>query len=174
MPAGRRAGCFNSRPCATRCLEGRSHFPKAASSSGIGDRWEPGWCVGLVSKPGCTRRASAPRVWRHFSQHFSQQHHRAWRQHRACSPIRLIRAKKAPDSLCCKEPGEYLATTYSHRTCRPTTIGAAAFHFRVRNGTGWFHRALVTRGRPLSKRAGTPATSSLRSIVCCLISRVGT
>ena len=44
------------------------------------------------------------------------------------------------------EPGIYLATTYSHKTYRLTTIGAAAFHFRVRNGTGWFHRALVTRG----------------------------
>ena len=54
---------------------------------------------------------------------------------------------KEPDSNCL-EPGIYLATTYSHRTYRPTTIGAAAFHFRVRNGTGWFHRALVTRGQP--------------------------
>ena len=45
------------------------------------------------------------------------------------------------------EPGIYLATTYSHKTYRLTTIGAAAFHFRVRNGTGWFHRALVTRGQ---------------------------
>jgi hypothetical protein len=55
--------------------------------------------------------------------------------------------KKVPGSLL-QEPGIYLATTYSHRTYRPTTIGAAAFHFRVRNGTGWFHRALVTRGQP--------------------------
>ena len=46
-----------------------------------------------------------------------------------------------------KVPGKYLATTYSHRTYRPTTIGAVAFHFRVRNGTGWFHHALVTRGQ---------------------------
>ena len=45
------------------------------------------------------------------------------------------------------ERGVYLATTYSHRTYRPTTIGAEAFHFRVRNGTGWFHLALVTRGQ---------------------------
>ncbi len=60
--------------------------------------------------------------------------------------IRLIRAKKEPGSLL-REPGIYLATTYSHRTYRPTTIGAAAFHFRVRNGTGWFHRAVVTRGQ---------------------------
>jgi hypothetical protein len=58
------------------------------------------------------------------------------------------------------DPGKYLATTYSHRTYRPTTIGAEAFHFRVRNGTGWFHLALVTRVRPLSKRAAALETSS--------------
>ena len=28
-----------------------------------------------------------------------------------------------------------------------TTIGACAFHFRVRNGIGWFHAAIVTRER---------------------------
>lgn len=39
-----------------------------------------------------------------------------------------------------------LATTYSHGTYRPTTIGAKPFHFRVRNGTGWFQFAMVTRG----------------------------
>ena len=60
--------------------------------------------------------------------------------------FRHILAKKEPGSLL-REPGIYLATTYSHRTYRPTTIGAAAFHFRVRNGTGWFHRAVVTRGQ---------------------------
>jgi len=65
-----------------------------------------------------------------------------------------MRAKKVPGSNCL-EPGIYLATTYSHRTYRPTTIGAAAFHFRVRNGTGWFHRALVTRGQPRFIGAGT-------------------
>jgi hypothetical protein len=54
--------------------------------------------------------------------------------------------KKEPGSNFL-EPGIYLATTYSHKTFRLTTIGAAAFHFRVRNGTGWFHRALVTRGQ---------------------------
>ena len=58
--------------------------------------------------------------------------------------------KKEPDSNCL-EPGIYLATTYSHRTYRPTTIGAASFHFRVRNGTGWFQRALVTRTRASSR-----------------------
>ena len=63
-------------------------------------------------------------------------------------------AKKEPGSTCL-EPGIYLATTYSHKTYRLTTIGAAAFHVRVRNGTGWFHRALVTRGQPCLIRTGT-------------------
>ena len=40
-----------------------------------------------------------------------------------------------------------LATSYSRTACRRTTIGAAAFHFRVRNGNGWCHYATVTRVR---------------------------
>src|SRR3712207_6035608 len=40
-----------------------------------------------------------------------------------------------------------LATSYSRTTFRRTTIGAAAFHFRVRNGNGWDHRASITRLR---------------------------
>ena len=28
-----------------------------------------------------------------------------------------------------------------------TTIGACAFHFRVRKGIGWFHTAMITRER---------------------------
>jgi hypothetical protein len=66
---------------------------------------------------------------------------------RVVSEFSGSRAKKRAPPLLSKGRGQYLATTYSHRTCRPTTIGAAAFHFRVRNGTGWFHRALVTRGQ---------------------------
>ena len=38
-----------------------------------------------------------------------------------------------------------LATSYSRTAYRRTTIGAAAFHFRVRNGNGWCHHAKVTR-----------------------------
>ena len=38
-----------------------------------------------------------------------------------------------------------LATSYSRTTYRRTTIGAAAFHFRVRNGNGWGHCAMITR-----------------------------
>ena len=40
-----------------------------------------------------------------------------------------------------------LATSYSRTTYRCTTIGAAAFHFRVRDGNGWCHRVMITRGR---------------------------
>ena len=34
-----------------------------------------------------------------------------------------------------------------------TTIGAAAFHFRVREGIGWFHSAMVTRERVEGRRS---------------------
>src|SRR5437867_10012199 len=40
-----------------------------------------------------------------------------------------------------------LATSYSRTAYRRTTIGAAAFHFRVRNGNGWCHCAMITRVR---------------------------
>src|SRR5262249_27688694 len=49
---------------------------------------------------------------------------------------------KMPDGLA---TGHFtLATSYSRTACRRTTIGAAAFHFRVRNGNGWGHCAIVT------------------------------
>ena len=42
-----------------------------------------------------------------------------------------------------KDPGDdLLLHGLSH-----TTIGAGAFHFRVRDGIGWFHTADVTRER---------------------------
>ena len=69
--------------------------------------------------------------------------------------------------------GINLATTYSHRTYRPTTIGAAAFHFRVRDGTGWFHCAVVTRGEVLRVEVEprTLGTSSVRVAFVCLFKR---
>ena len=33
-----------------------------------------------------------------------------------------------------------------------TTIGACAFHFRVRDGIGWYHSAVVTRERVEGRR----------------------
>ena len=35
--------------------------------------------------------------------------------------------------------------TYSHMATSHTTIGAERFHFRVRNGIGWFPLAIATR-----------------------------
>src|SRR5258708_7798913 len=47
--------------------------------------------------------------------------------------------------------------SYSRTTYRSTTIGAAAFHFRVRNGNGWDHCAMITRRlvKPKLARGGT-------------------
>src|SRR5690606_29311592 len=51
-----------------------------------------------------------------------------------------------------KVPGDDLLL---HGWCH-TTIGAAAFHFRVRDGIGWFHSAMVARdgveGRAWARR----------------------
>src|ERR1017187_7008857 len=54
--------------------------------------------------------------------------------------------KKRPGSLFPTSRAVILATSYSRTTYRCTTIGAAAFHFRVRNGNGWGHCARITRG----------------------------
>src|SRR5690606_12317073 len=51
-----------------------------------------------------------------------------------------------------KAPGDDLLL---HGWCH-STIGAAAFHFRVRDGIGWFHSAMVARegveGRACARR----------------------
>ena len=54
-----------------------------------------------------------------------------------------------------------LAMSYSRTTYRCTTIGAAAFHFRVRNGNGWSHCARITRrlAKPKLARGGRGAVS---------------
>jgi hypothetical protein len=54
-----------------------------------------------------------------------------------------------------------LATSYSRTACRRTTIGAAAFHFRVRNGNGWDHCAIVTRVR--NRTRGFAAAAATRA-----------
>ena len=38
-----------------------------------------------------------------------------------------------------------LAVSYSHMGRPHTTIGAERFHFRVRNGIGWFPLAIAAR-----------------------------
>ena len=42
-------------------------------------------------------------------------------------------------------PFKSLAVTYSGMACGHTTIGAERFHFRVRNGIGWFPLAMAAR-----------------------------
>ena len=58
-----------------------------------------------------------------------------------------------------------LATSYFRKACRLTIIGATAFHFRVRNGNGWGHCAMVTRQRatPLPECHGGLETGCLNS-----------
>ena len=54
--------------------------------------------------------------------------------------------KNKPPRLCGGLREKALAMTYSRMRLH-TTIGAAAFHFRVRDGIGWFHSAMFTRER---------------------------
>ena len=59
-----------------------------------------------------------------------------------------------------------LATSYSRTAYRRTTIGAAAFHFRVRNGNGWGHCAIVTRPSYLHSSSWVwwPDSRSIKSL----------
>ena len=56
-----------------------------------------------------------------------------------------VQSKTPADRLTCG--CLVLATSYSRTAYRRTTIGAAAFHCRVRNGNGWRHCAIITRVR---------------------------
>ena len=69
----------------------------------------------------------------------------------------------------CKSPAEInpagllvLATSYSRTAYRRTTIGAAAFHCRVRNGNGWGHCATVTRVRNRTSSFAAAAATQAR------------
>jgi hypothetical protein len=57
------------------------------------------------------------------------------------------RGTKNPASLARCGVMFNLATSYFRIAFRHTIIGATAFHFRVRNGNGWYHCAMVTRLR---------------------------
>src|SRR3979411_1059349 len=60
---------------------------------------------------------------------------------------RRYKGKQKPRGLFPSSGALVLATSYSRTTYRRTTIGAAAFHCRVRNGNGWCHCAIITRVR---------------------------
>ena len=49
-----------------------------------------------------------------------------------------------------------LAVTYFHMGKPHTIIGAKAFHFRVRNGIGWFHFAMAARQTGVCRVLGAP------------------
>ncbi len=66
--------------------------------------------------------------------------------------------KKAP-FLVSKKRGIILATTYSRTSYTSTTIGAMAFHFRVRDGNGWGHHARITRRAARTRTAISNDTS---------------
>lgn len=70
-------------------------------------------------------------------------------QKETLSPVGLRVSGKAPGD-------DLLSHGLSH-----TTIGAAAFHFRVRDGIGWFHSANFTRetvgASPSKKRIKAPS-----------------
>jgi hypothetical protein len=69
---------------------------------------------------------------------------------RACrvrlTGLALLTPKKTPEV---ERPQGFsvrsLAVTYSGMPERHTTIGAERFHFRVRNGIGWFPLAMAAR-----------------------------
>ena len=78
---------------------------------------------------------------------------------------------KNPDEI--NSPGLLvLATSYSRTTYRRTTIGAAAFHFRVRNGNGWGHCATVTRVRSRDPHFAAVAATQARGRISGDIGRL--
>jgi hypothetical protein len=52
--------------------------------------------------------------------------------------------------------------TYSGMACGHTTIGAERFHFRVRNGIGWFPLAMAAR-QTVSMNGPSNATARHRN-----------
>src|ERR1700726_4183448 len=58
----------------------------------------------------------------------------------------VLKRKKPPKSFDLRGFSIWsLAVTYSGMACGHTTIGAERFHFRVRNGIGWFPLAMAAR-----------------------------
>ncbi len=59
----------------------------------------------------------------------------------------MLDTQQKPRSI--SQPGfcfiQCLAMTYSHMGKPHTTIGDVSFHFRVRDGIGWFQHSMVTR-----------------------------
>src|SRR3569833_4655611 len=68
-----------------------------------------------------------------------------------------------------------LAVTYSGMPERHTSIGAERFHFRVRNGIGWFPLAMAARQTVRGSRGGLlhpPRAPLIRLVSCFVVCRV--
>ena len=79
--------------------------------------------------------------------------------------IRPIEKKKA---LLVSQQGfsfRSLAVTYSGMPEGHTTIGAERFHFRVRNGIGWFPLAMAARQTVRDSRAGVATGAYASNLV---------
>ena len=78
--------------------------------------------------------------------------------------------QKSPSYCFHSGRGVKLATSYFRATYRSTIIGAAAFHFRVRNGNGWGHCARITRSltnlKPQAEPCGGELLKSFRFSSC--------
>ena len=61
------------------------------------------------------------------------------------SPVECEEPKKSPGRCSGLLQSRSLAVSYSHMGRPHTTIGAERFHFRVRNGIGWFPLAIAAR-----------------------------
>jgi hypothetical protein len=68
--------------------------------------------------------------------------------------IRTTRDKKTPASSIPGFTIKSLAVTYFHMGRPHTIIGAEQFHFRVRDGIGWFPLAKAARQTGMEKGAG--------------------
>ena len=68
--------------------------------------------------------------------------------------IRTTRDKKTPVSSIPGFTVKSLAVTYFHMGRPHTIIGAEQFHFRVRDGIGWFPLAKAARQTGMEKGAG--------------------
>ena len=79
-------------------------------------------------------------------------------------PPKKARGKKESPASSSDAGLMTMATPYSRTASRGTTIGAAAFHGRVRDGDGWVHRALghQARGPRPAPRAGAKGRGTRR------------
>jgi hypothetical protein len=66
--------------------------------------------------------------------------------------FRLLRAKKNPSLIAWVFQDKRLAIPYFRMANCHTIIGAKRFHFRVRDGIGWFTFAMVTKQTGMSRR----------------------